>query len=97
MKTAEMEINDSDFCDRLKDIWVWLDANRFSPSTVTYFFLLSGMRLRVAFDINEQATAFATKFDGILVDTSDPGRPDVEHHGGVEPPRRTIEAEPAPQ
>jgi hypothetical protein len=81
---AEMEIGNADFSDRLKDIQVWLDTKRFAPSTFTYFFLLRGMRLRVAFDIDDQAAAFASKFGGILVDASDPCRPDAERRGSAE-------------
>jgi hypothetical protein len=73
-----MEISDADFGECLKDIRIWLDTNRFAPSSFTYFFLSPGMRLRVVFDIDGQATAFAARFGGILVDASDPCRPGAE-------------------
>jgi hypothetical protein len=82
MRMAEMQISDADFCDRLKDIQVWLAANGFAPSTFTYFFLLPGMKLRVTFNIDEQAAAFAMKFGGVLVDPSDPRRREAGRRDG---------------
>ena len=72
MQTAQVEISNADFGDRLKEMRLWLDANRFAPTTFTYFFLLPETRLRISFDIDGEAAAFATKFGGILVDASDP-------------------------
>jgi hypothetical protein len=98
VRTAEVEIKDAEFGNRLKDMRVWLDANRFAPSTFTYFFLLPGMRLRIEFDIDDEAAAFATRFDGILVDATDQCRPDAERRGVAGPSAPcTIAKEPAPQ
>lgn len=70
MQAAEVHIHDADFGDRLKDMRIWLDANRFEPATFTYFFLFPGMRLRVSFASDNEATAFAKEFGGIVVDTA---------------------------
>ena len=83
MQTAEVEIGNADFGDRLKEMRLWLDAKRFAPTTFTYFFLLPGTRLRVSFDIENEAVAFASKFGGILVNASDPCRLGPEHRGGA--------------
>ena len=89
MHTAEVRIPaDDDFGDRLKEMRLWLDAKRFAPTTFTYFFLLPGTRLRVSFDIENEAVAFALKFDGILVNASDPCRPGSGHRDGVGPALR---------
>jgi hypothetical protein len=78
MKLAEVDIRTQEFGKPLKDMRRWLDAMRFSPSTFTYFFLVPGIRLRIAFDLDDEAAAFATRFGGILVDTA----------GGKAPPSR---------
>ncbi len=83
MQAAEVEISDAEFGTRLKDMRVWLDAKRFAPSTFTYVFLPPGMKLRIAFDSDDEAVAFAMKFGGILVDASDPFRGGSEYRDGV--------------
>jgi hypothetical protein len=91
-----VEISDAEFGNRLEEMQVWLDVNRFAPSTLTYFFLLPRMRLRIAFDIDDEAAAFATRLDGILVDAADRCRPDAERRGVAETSAlRSLE--PAPQ
>jgi hypothetical protein len=52
----------------LKEIGHWLDENGFAPSSFTYFFLVPGMRVRVASDNDSEALAFAANFGGDLVD-----------------------------
>jgi hypothetical protein len=64
---AEIRITDADFADRLKDMRCWLDANRYAPSTFTYFFLFPGMKVRISFDNDHEAIAFADQFGGIVV------------------------------
>ena len=89
MHTAEVRIAaDDDFGDRLKEMRLWLDAKRFAPTTFTYFFRPPGTTLRVSFDIENEAVAFALKFDGILVNASDPCRPGSGHGDGVGPALR---------
>lgn len=83
MRAAELEISDAEFGNRLKDMQVWLEAKRFAPSTFTYLFLLPGMKVRIAFDTDDEAAAFAIKFGGILVDASDPWRGGSEYRDGV--------------
>lgn len=73
MRTAEVRISDDeDLVERLKDMRVWLDGHRFEPSTFTYFYLEPGMMIRVAFDIDEEARAFADRFGGYLLDARNP-------------------------
>jgi hypothetical protein len=48
---------------------VWLDRHRYEPSTFTYFFLDPGMKIRVTFNIDREAEAFARKFGGSLLGT----------------------------
>ena len=67
MQSAEVEIKDIDFGERLKEIGHWLDAHQFAPSSFTYFFLVPGMRVRVAFDLDHEAAAFARRFGGAVV------------------------------
>ena len=70
MQMTEVHIpNDTDLFDRLTDMRLWLDTRRFEPSTFTYFFLDPGMKIRVAFRIDEEAEASAEKFRGTLLDT----------------------------
>ena len=83
MQIAEVEIGNVDFGDRLKEMQLWLDANRFAPTTFTYFFLVPGTRVRISFDIDGEAAAFATKFGGMLVNASDSCRAGSEHRDGV--------------
>ncbi len=69
MQTAEVRIADDDFGERLKDMRLWLDGHRFEPSTFTYFYLDPGMKVRVSFEIDDEATAFAHEFGGSLIRT----------------------------
>jgi hypothetical protein len=50
------------------DMRVRLDENRYELSTFTYFFLYAGIKIQVSFKIDDEAEAFAQKFDGSLVD-----------------------------
>ena len=69
MRITEVRIPDDDsLVGRLTDIRVWLDGHRFKPSTFTYFFLESGMKIRVGFKIDDEANAFAQAFGGFLLD-----------------------------
>jgi hypothetical protein len=97
VRTAELEIGDAEFGNRLKDIGVWLGSNGFLPSAFSYFFLSPGMRLRVAFVIDDEAAAFAARFGGILVDAARPCHADAESRGAGPSALRAIETEPAPQ
>jgi hypothetical protein len=74
VQTAEVEISDAEFGNRLKDMRIWLEAEQLAPTTFTYFFLSPGMKLRIAFDVDAEAAAFAMKFGAVLVDASDPCR-----------------------
>jgi hypothetical protein len=62
--------NENDLGGRLTDMRVWLDQRRYEPSTFTYFFLDPGMKIRVTFQIDREAEAFAREFGGSLLDTS---------------------------
>jgi hypothetical protein len=69
VQTAEVRISDDeDFVGRLLDMRVWLDDNRFQPSTFTYFYLEPGMMIRVLFNNDDEAAAFADEFGGCLLD-----------------------------
>ncbi|HXC91859.1 MAG TPA: hypothetical protein VNV18_16985 [Stellaceae bacterium] len=69
MQTAEVRIvDDDDFGERLKDMRLWLDGQEFEPSTFTYFYLDPGMMIRVSFESDGEAEAFAREFGGFLVD-----------------------------
>ena len=67
MQTAEVRISDDDFGQRLKDMRLWLDGRRFEPSAFTYFYLDPGMMVRVSFDADNEAEAFAEEFGGFLI------------------------------
>ena len=68
MQIVEVRIaEEEDFGGRLTEMRLWLDGHRYEPSTFTYFYLDPGMMLRVAFSVDEEAEAFATQFDGLLV------------------------------
>jgi hypothetical protein len=58
----------SDLVERLTDMRVWLDEHRYEPSTFTYFFVPPGMKIRVSFRVEDEATEFAERFDGSLLD-----------------------------
>jgi hypothetical protein len=62
--------NENDLGGRLTDMRVWLDQRRYEPATFTYFFLDPGMKIRVTFQIDREAEAFAREFGGSLLDTS---------------------------
>lgn len=69
MRTTEVPLLDeNDLGGRLTDMRVWLDEHRYEPSTFTYFFLDPGMRIRVTFEIDREAEAFAQEFGGSLLD-----------------------------
>jgi hypothetical protein len=68
VQTTEVRIpDDNDLVERLTDMRDWLDNNQFKPSTFTYFFLDTGMRIRVTFEVTKEAEAFARKFHGSLI------------------------------
>jgi hypothetical protein len=69
VQTAEVRISDDDFGQRLKDMRLWLDRRRFEPSAFTYFYLDPGMMVRVCFDVDYEARAFAEEFGGTLIKT----------------------------
>lgn len=76
MQTAEVRISDDeDFVRRLLDIRVWLDDNKYQPSTFTYFYLDPGMMIRVLFDSEDEAAAFADEFGGRLLDAQKAPQP----------------------
>ena len=76
MQTAEVRISDDeDFVGRLLDIRVWLDDNKYQPSTFTYFYLDPGMMIRVLFDSEDEAAAFADEFGGSLLDAQKAPQP----------------------
>jgi hypothetical protein len=52
-------LNSNELAARLTDMRVWLDKHRYEPSTFTYFFLNPGMKIRVSFEIEDEAEAFA--------------------------------------
>jgi hypothetical protein len=81
VQVAEVQISDVDFGDQLKDMRVWLDANCFAPSTYTYFFLLPGMRVRISFDSDNEAIAFAAKFGGTVLNVADAGGAGARRRG----------------
>ena len=69
VRVTEVRIPDgSDLVERLTDMRVWLDEHRYEPSTFTYFFLPSGMKIRVSFRVENEAKEFAERFDGFLLD-----------------------------
>jgi hypothetical protein len=78
MHIAEMRIaSDDDFGAVLREMRLWLDEQRFVPSTFTYFDLNPGMSIHVSFRIGEEAEAFARRFGGSLrLKASDAGGPD---------------------
>jgi hypothetical protein len=66
--TTEVLIPDAnDLFQRLTDMRVWLDDHRYEPSTFKYFYLDSGMMIRVSFKIDDEAEAFALRFGGSTV------------------------------
>lgn len=68
VRTVEVRItDDADLVGRLKDMRIWLDGQRFEPSTFTYFYLEPGMMIRVAFELGDEAEAFAHRFGGSLL------------------------------
>jgi hypothetical protein len=72
--TAEVRISDDDFGGRLKEMQVWLEGRRFEPLAFTYFYLDPGMMVRVSFNSDDQAEAFAVQFGGSVIATQ--GAPD---------------------
>ena len=60
--------DEDDLVERLTDMRVWLDEHRCAPSTFTYFFVPPGMKIRVSFQLEDEAKKFAERFDGSLLD-----------------------------
>jgi len=74
VRTTEVRITDEDdFGGLLKNMRLWLDTHRFEPSSFTYFSLNPGMMIRVLFDVDDEANAFAHEFGG-----SPPIRPSIQ-------------------
>jgi hypothetical protein len=72
VRTTEISLCDeNDLAGRLTDMRTWLDMHRYEPSTFTYFFLDPGLRIRVTFNIDGEAEAFAQRFGGFLLDNKD--------------------------
>jgi hypothetical protein len=69
MRAAEIRISDDDFAGCLKDMRLWLDEHRYEPSTFTYFDVGPGVLVRVSFNVDDEAEAFAQKFGGSLTET----------------------------
>src|SRR5215469_2158682 len=58
VRMTEVHILDSsELAARLTGIRVWLDDNRYEPSSFTYFFLHAGMKIQVSFKIDDEAEA----------------------------------------
>jgi len=74
VSTAEVHISHDDFGERLVDMRQWLDDRQIEPSVFTYFYLDPGMIVRVAFDTDAEAAAFAREFGGRLVQHHDTDR-----------------------
>jgi hypothetical protein len=73
VRTTEVRIIDEDdFGGLLKNMRLWLDAHRFEPMSFNYFYLDPGMIIRVLFNVDDEAEAFAQQFGG-----SPPSRPPV--------------------
>jgi hypothetical protein len=69
VRTTEVPLFDeNNLAGRLTDMRVWLDQHRYEPSTFTYFFLDPGMKIRVTFEIDREAEAFARQFGGSLLE-----------------------------
>jgi hypothetical protein len=74
VRTTEVRISDEDnFGGLLKNMRLFLDAHRFEPMSFTYFDLDPGMIIRVSFNIDDEAEAFAQEFGG-----SPPSRPPIQ-------------------
>ena len=75
--TTEVRILDEDaLSEKLTDMRVWLDQQRYEPSRFTYFFHCPGMTIHVSFKSADQAGAFARKFHGSVLGSRwapDPG------------------------
>jgi hypothetical protein len=68
VQTAEVRIaEDDDFGRRLMDMRLWLDGHRFEPSTFTFFYLDPGKMIRVCFNADGEAEAFARRFGGSVL------------------------------
>jgi hypothetical protein len=71
VRTTEVRITDEDdFGGLLKNMRLWLDTHRFEPSSFTYYYLNPGMTIRVLFDVDDEAEAFAHEFGEIAADTA---------------------------
>jgi hypothetical protein len=66
VRTTEVRITDEDdFGGMLKNMRLWLDEHRFEPMSFTYFDLEPGMVIRVLFNVDGEAEAFAQRFGGL--------------------------------
>jgi hypothetical protein len=71
VRTTEVSLcGENDLAARLTDMRTWLDMHRYEPSTFTYFFLDPGLMIRVTFNIDGEAEAFAQRFGGFLLDNT---------------------------
>ncbi len=67
MQTAEVRVAGSDLFQQLTEMRVWLDGRCCEPSSVTYFYLGPGLKIRIVFETGDDARAFAQKFGGALL------------------------------
>jgi hypothetical protein len=62
LQVTEVRIADGDdLVERLTDMRVWLDEQRYEPSTFTYFFVPPGLKIRVSFQLEDAAKKFAER------------------------------------
>jgi hypothetical protein len=67
MFQIEIHIDDIGCLERMVQMWTWLNQRRLEPTTFRYEFTTHGIICRVDFPIEADAAAFATSFDGKLV------------------------------
>jgi hypothetical protein len=64
---AEVQVADTDLTGRMNGMRMWLDRQRFEPSSFRYSPNDTGQSIRVSFKSQTEAVAFAAEFGGSLL------------------------------
>jgi hypothetical protein len=65
---VEIIAEDGDLAEQMSEMRTWLDSSQVKPTIFRYFQQFEGLRMRVEFPVEGEASAFAKQFKGRLLD-----------------------------
>jgi hypothetical protein len=71
MRTIMVRLSAVDIAERMAEMRLWLDEHRYEPSTFLYNEEGTDVSIRVAFKIDDEATAFSVRFNGDAIEATD--------------------------